>query len=222
LFLVQHKFERRRCDVDNSFDEERRKRIDKRKELKRELFSGGLKGSRSNFDPLNSDSNFILEDKSGIAEFNANINFEIKKIEESSLSIDDKLIAISKLEQKTEEFWLKFEKRFNFDVRNTDQFEDEIEAIEGLEGSFSKISNLKFAFSEKSHKKLSLEPFFRYFYINSVKYSMSARMFEKFGLKDNYDYIITDSTDKAYLLDGEIWIPKSLCLQSRKNNENKN
>jgi hypothetical protein len=45
---------------------------------------------------------------------------------------------------------------------------------------------------------------------------MLGRMFEKFGLKDDYDYVLADSTDKAYLLDGEIWVPKSLCLQNKK------
>ena len=202
--------------MDDTFNEERKKRIAKRKELKKELFSGGLKGNRDNFDPLNPDLNFILEDKLGIAEFNATIDFELKKIKENNLSNDDKLIAISKLEKKTEEFWLKFENRFKFDERNTDQFDDEIEAIEGLEGSFSKISELKFAFSEKSHKKPSLAPVFKYFSINGIEYKMSVRMFEKLGLKDNNDYILADSTNKAYLLDGEIWVPKSLCLQYRK------
>ena len=200
--------------MDDTFDEERKKRINKRKKLKKELFSGGLKGKREHFDPLDSDSNYILED--GISEFNATIDFEIKKIKESKLSDDDKLIAISELEKKTEEFWSKFEDRFKFDERNTDQFDDEIEAIEGLEGSFSKIANLKFAFSERAQKNLSLDPVFRSFYINGVEYRMSGRLFEKFGLKDDYDYILADSTDKAYLLDGEIWVPKSLCLQNKK------
>ena len=200
--------------MNDTFDEERKRRINKRKELKKELFSGGLKGKRENFDPLDSDSNYILED--GISEFNATIDFEIKKIKESKLSNDDKLIAISELEKKTEEFWSKFEDRFKFDERNTDQFDDEIEAIAGLEGSFSKIANLKFAFSERAQKNLSLDPVFRSFYINGVEYRMSGRMFEKFGLKDDYDYVLADSTDKAYLLDGEIWVPKSLCLQNKK------
>jgi len=200
--------------LDDTFNEERKKRINKRKELKKELFSGGLKGKRENFDPLDSDSNYILED--GISEFNATIDFEIKKIKESKLSNDDKLIAISELEKKTEEFWSKFEDRFKFDERNTDQFDDEIEAIAGLEGSFSKIANLKFAFSERAQKNLSLDPVFRSFYINGVEYRMLGRMFEKFGLKDDYDYVLADSTDKAYLLDGEIWVPKSLCLQNKK------
>jgi hypothetical protein len=200
--------------LNDTFDEERKRRINKRKELKKELFSGGLKGKRENFDPLDSDSNYILED--GISEFNATIDFEIKKIKESKLSNDDKLIAISELEKKTEEFWSKFEDRFKFDERNTDQFDDEIEAIAGLEGSFSKIANLKFAFSERAQKNLSLDPVFRSFYINGVEYRMLGRMFEKFGLKDDYDYVLADSTDKAYLLDGEIWVPKSLCLQNKK------
>ena len=200
--------------MNDTFDEERKRRINKRKELKKELFSGGLKGKRENFDPLDSDSNYILED--GISEFNATIDFEIKKIKESKLSNDDKLIAISELEKKTEEFWSKFEDRFKFDERNTDQFDDEIKAIEGLEGSFSKIANLKFAFSERAQKNLSLDPVFRSFYINGVEYRMLGRMFEKFGLKDDYDYVLADSTDKAYLLDGEIWVPKSLCLQNKK------
>ena len=200
--------------MNDTFDEERKRRINKRKELKKELFSGGLKGKRENFDPLDSDSNYILED--GISEFNATIDFEIKKIKESKLSDDDKLIAISELEKKTEEFWSKFEDRFKFDERNTDQFNDEIEAIEGLEGSSSKIANLKFAFSERAQKNLSLDPVFRSFYINGVEYRMLGRMFEKFGLKDDYDYVLADSTDKAYLLDGEIWVPKSLCLQNKK------
>jgi hypothetical protein len=136
--------------MDDTFDEERKKKIDKRKELKRELLSGGLKGNKDNFDPLNPDPNFLLEDKLGIAEFNATLDFELKKIEESNLSNDDKLVAISELEKKAAEFRSKLEKRFHFDARNPDQFADEREAIAGLESSLSKISKLKFALRVKS------------------------------------------------------------------------
>lgn len=137
--------------MDDTFDGERKKKIDRRKELKRELLSGGLKGNKDNFDPLNPDPNFLLEDKLGIAEFNATLDFELKKIAESNLSTDDKLIAISALEQKTAEFRSKLENRFHFDARNPDQFAAEREAIAGLEASFSKISKLKFLLSEESH-----------------------------------------------------------------------
>ena len=137
--------------MDDTFDEVRKKKIDKRKELRRELLSGGLKGNKDNFDPLNPDPNFLLEDQLGLAEFNATLDFELKKIEESDLSTDDKLIAISALEQKTAAFRLKLENRFHFDARNPEQFAAEREAIAGLEASFSKISKLKFVLSKKSH-----------------------------------------------------------------------